>query len=92
MDSFRRRRRWNRRFWKVRKPQASRSVTLNKASLGAYSSYGRINMTCASLLHVMLCIKYRVLVLVMIGGMVVSFSILSLFSCIIFMTRSAMRS
>jgi hypothetical protein len=45
---FQRRRRWDRRFPMVNKPQVVRSVTrrLSKASPGAYRSYRMINMTC----------------------------------------------
>jgi hypothetical protein len=45
VGSFRRRRKWNRRFPKFYKHQVLRSVTLSNANPSAYSSY-RTNMTC----------------------------------------------
>jgi hypothetical protein len=41
VGSFRGRRRSNRRLLEVRKPQVLRSLTLSKASPGAYSTYKR---------------------------------------------------
>jgi hypothetical protein len=65
VGSFRRRRRSSRRFLEVHEPHVLRSLTLSKASSGAYSAY-RSNMIGFTLflLHVMyLCITCRVLLI-----------------------------
>jgi hypothetical protein len=61
VGSFQRRRSSSKRFLVVHKPHVLRSLSLSKASLGAYSAY-RSNMTCFNLflLNVMyLCITCR---------------------------------
>jgi hypothetical protein len=74
----------SRRFPEVHKHQVLGSLSLSKASPGAYSSY-RTNMICFTLLLVMYCallIGYPWMIV--IGCMVVPFRILSLCSCFSF--------